>query len=125
MPQASSIVINDGTENLTFTPVSTGQVSLFEARDSATSAGFQQLILGLDRAKPTRKTNKVEVRIARPIEATVDGSVVIRCTPRFFGNWVLPDDMTLEERTAFATQVVNALSNAVVKGYATNVEPVW
>lgn len=122
MPQASAIVLNDGTADRTFTPISTNGKAVFECRDSDTSAGFASLTLALDRAKPARPTNKANIRVASPIEKTEDGVVSVRSVPRFIGDFILPDDMTAAERLAFANLVIASVTNAVVKGYFSTLE---
>lgn len=125
MPQASSITLSDGTNDHVFTPIGTNDKALFECRDSATSAGFETMILALDRAKTGRPTNKANLRLSQPIEMTADGVVTVRSTPRFIGDFVLPDDMTAAERLAFGNLAIAMLTNAVVKGYFTTLEVVW
>lgn len=125
MPSASAIILNDGTADRTFTPTSISDKALYECRDSTTSAGFSSLVFSLDRAKPTRPTNKVFVRYAEPIEMTADGEVTIRSTPRANTDFILPDDMSAAERLAFANTYLAALANALIKGYVVNLEPAY
>lgn len=125
MPSASAITLNDGTNDRIFTPIGVQDKALFECRDSVTSAGFSSMILGLDRAKAGRATNKCNVRLNAPIETTADGVTTVRCTPRFIGDFVLPDDMTAAERLAFGNLAIAMLTNAVVKGYFTTLEVAW
>lgn len=126
MPQASSITLNDGANDVVFTPTSTNGKALYEARDhSVSSAGFPVLTAVLDRANVKRVTNKVAFAFSFPIETTVDGITTIRSVPRFFGDFVLPDDMSKNERTQFANLAVAALVNELMKGYVVDLEPVF
>lgn len=128
MPNASSIVLNDGTNNLTFTPVAVSpEKSVFVCRSQgATSAGNPTLIIGFDGAKPSRATNKVTLRLNYPVEVTSNGVTFVRSTARHnAGESVVPDDFTAAERTCFANLVKNAYANTVILGYITSLEPVW
>lgn len=125
MPAAANIVLADATPaNHTFAPVSVSDgVAVHEDRDSTTSAGWKTLYLKLKRAVSGRATNRVEVRLNVPYEQTIEGVVSIRSTARHVGETILPDDMTASERNHFATLLANAYANAVIKGYAKDLDP--
>jgi len=127
MPTAAAIVLADATpSNHTFSPLKvTVESSLLVSREGTTSAGNPTLIIGLSQAHVNRATNKVSVRLNQPIEQTVDGVVSVRSTPRFEGVFTLPDDMTEAERTDFAALVESAVSDSVVQGYVTALDPMY
>lgn len=126
MPSASTIVLNDGTNNLNFVPVAVSpEKSLLVDRSPATSAGSRKLILGLSAAHSGRPTNRVSVRLDWPTEYTSDGVVLIRDTARVELTVVLPDAMTTAERGVFWNVFQAAIANSVVSGYVDSLEPVW
>jgi len=126
MPQASSVVLNDGTVNHTFVPVAVSpEKSVFVDRSAATGAGSPSLVLGFDGSKPARLTNKISIRLNQPLEYTVDGVVLIKSTIRFQGEYVLPDGLTSAERIAFNNMVQAAVSVAGIAGYVDSLEPYW
>lgn len=126
MPSASSLTLNDGTNNLSFVPVAVApEKSLFVDRSPATSAGSRKLILGLSASHPGRSTNKVSVRLDWPTEYTSDGIVLVRDTARAVVDVVLPDAMTSAERVVFWNVFQAAIAHATVAGYVDSLEPVW
>lgn len=126
MPSASSLTINDGTNNKTYVPVAVSpEKSLFVDRSSTTSAGNPKLVLGLSSATAQRPTNRVSYRFEMPVEYTADGITLVRDVPRAITDVVLPDAMTSAERTVFWTLYLNQLANATVKGYVLSLEPCW
>lgn len=128
MPAASTISINDATPTAhAFVPVQVSpSLSLFRnTADAAISASAEQVGLSISRASSARSTDKVKVTLSIPHEQTIDGAVVVRSTARMNAEFILPDDMTSTERADFAALVANALDHADVKGYLTDLEPVW
>lgn len=126
MPAASSIVLNDGTNDKTYVPVSVQpQKTTLADRSSVISAGNSKAVLGLRPATPQRATNRVEIGFSKPIEDTVDGVTTVRSIPRVNTDVVLPDDMTTAERTAFWTQYQALVANADVSGFVKDLEPLW
>lgn len=128
MPAATSLSINDATPTAhVFVPVSVSpQLSLFRnVADAAISASEEQIGLSLSRATANRSTNKVKLTLSVPHEQTIDGAVVVRDTFRFTGEWVIPDSMSSTERADAAALVKNALANADIEDYVTDLEPMW
>lgn len=128
MPAASSLSVNDATPTAhVFVPVQVSpSLSLFRnTADASTSATEEQIGLSISRATSSRATNKVKVSFSKPHEQTVDGAVVERSTARANIELTMPDDMTSTERADFAALVANALDNADIAGYITDLEPVW
>lgn len=129
MPTASSIVLNDGQGTPaahTFEPQSVvPSRTVLVDRDSTTSAGQKQLILGLDPSKPGRSTSRVNIRFNYPVEHTVDGIVEVAYVARFSGDVVIPDQMTQAERDNLAAFLSNAFANSVVSGYVADLDPMY
>jgi hypothetical protein len=48
----------------------------------------------LDRASSGRTTNRVKIQFHMPVEHTVDGVVKVAYTARFFGEFILPEELT-------------------------------
>lgn len=128
MPAASTIVLNDGTNNRDFVPVAvSAEKSVFTSRHATTSAGCPVLVLGFDGAKPNRETNKCSIRYNQPKEYTDSdtGLTLVKSTARVDTTIILPDDWSTAERTAFWNTYQAAIANAVVSGYVDSLEPVW
>jgi hypothetical protein len=128
MPAAANIVLNDGTDDRTFTPVAvSAEKSVYACRDSDTSAGSPIMILGYNGATPARVTHKVSIRLNIPKEYTDTntGLSLIKSTARASLDVVLPDDWTTAERTAFWNLFQAGIANAVVSGYVDDLTPVW
>lgn len=129
MPTASTIALDDGQ----VTPVShsfepqsiTPGRSVLVDRDSNTSAGQKQLIVGLDPAKVSRKTNRVNIRFNMPVEQLIDGVYEVAYTARVNCDVVIPDQMTQAQRDDLGAFVKNALANAVVNGLITDLDPMY
>lgn len=128
MPSATPLSVNDATPTAhVFDPMTvTPELATYRNyADAAVSASAEQLIVSLSLATSQRATNKVKVTISDPIEQTVDGVVVVRSTPRFTGEFILPDDMSVSERDHFGALVRNALAHADIKGYYEDLKPVY
>lgn len=128
MPAASTIVLNDGTNDRNFVPVAvSAEKSVFTSRHGATSAGCPVMVLGFDGAKPSRLTNKVQIRLNVPKEYldSDTGLYLVKSTARVNTEVVIPDDWTADERAAFWNLYQGASANAVVSGYVDSLEPTW
>jgi hypothetical protein len=129
MPSASTVSIYDGQATPVshdFVPLSvTPSRTVLVNRESDTSAGQMQLIVGLDPAKSGRKTNRVNIRFNFPVEHTVDEVVQVAYTARFSGDFVLPEEMTQAQLDDFAAYCKNALADAVINGYLSDLDPMW
>jgi hypothetical protein len=129
MPSASSITLADGQAtpvNHTFDPLSvTPSQSLLVDKSSVTSGGMNQLIVGLDPSKSSRRTNRVSIRFNMPIEQTVSGVTEVAYTARFSADVILPDQMTQAERDDMGAFIKNALSDSVVNAIITDLDPLY
>lgn len=130
MPSAATIALFDGAStpvSHNFEPLSVSpERTLLVNRESITSAGQMQLILALDPAKSTRKTNRVNIRFNYPVEATdADGVTRVAYTARFNGDVVIPEEMTQAQRDDVAAFIKNALANAVVNGIVSDLDPLY
>jgi len=129
MPSASTITLADGQAtpvNHDFEPLSvTPERTVLVNRESDTSAGQMQLIVGLDPAKNGRKTNRINIRFNYPVEQTVDGVVRVAYVARFSGDVVLPEEMTQAQRDDVAAFIKNALADTVVNGIVSDLDPLY
>lgn len=127
MPVASAITLADAVPaNHVYSPVqvSTGRALLLN-KATTIPASNEQLVLGFDLASARRPTDRILTQLAQPLEKTVDGTVVVRSTPRFVGDWVLPSDMTDAERNNFWTLVKNFIAHAMVQSYVRSRDPMY
>lgn len=129
MPSASNIVLADGQAtpaNHTFEPKRIGpDLAVFSDRDSTTSAGQKQLILGFSATSANRSTDRVTMRIAMPIEQVVDGVTVVAYTARVSCDVVIPESLTQAQRDDLAAFFKNAAADAIVQGMITDLDPVY
>jgi hypothetical protein len=79
----------------------------------------------LDRASSGRTTNRVKIQFHMPVEHTVDGVVKVAYTARFFGEFILPEELTQAQRDDFAAYCKNALADTVLNGYLSDLDPAY
>lgn len=127
MAAAANIVLADHVPaNHTFLPIDIkASLSLYETSEASIGAAEKQLLLGIDRASSKRATDRVAVRLNVPFEQTVEGTVSVRDTARFIGEWILPASMTPTERSLFQKLAQNAVAHAVAALLITNREAPW
>jgi hypothetical protein len=129
MPTASAISIDDGAATPvahTFVPVSiTPKNSVFKDKDSVTSAGQKELVLGFSPSSASRGTTRATLRFNMPVEQVVDGVTVVAYTARFQSDIVIPETMTQAQRDDFGAFIKNAFSDAVVQGMIQDLDPVY
>lgn len=127
MPSASSISLADGTSTArSFDPQSiTPASSTLVYRGGTSSAGNTQLILELSPANANRPTNRVKIRVNKPVEQTVDSVTTVAYTARFVGEFVLPEEMTSGELDDILAFAKNAMANSVIGGYVTDQDPLY
>lgn len=125
MSAITTMTIADATPtDHDFSPVSVGLGNtLLINREALTAAGQMKVMLGLDLASPKRATNRVDVRFDHPFESTVEGVTSVTKTARFFGQWVLPQDLTVAEQLRFATMVKSLVNDARVAEYVEGLDP--
>jgi hypothetical protein len=132
MPSASTISLNDGQATPVahvFSPkvqVTPGSTILTNSDDNTTSAGDLRLHLGFSSANSKRKTNRVKYEFAYPVEATdADGITRVAYTGRFSIDVVIPEEMTQAERDDLAAYLKNAMSDSVLQGYVSDLDPMY
>lgn len=131
MPSASTITLADGQAtpvNHDFAPLSvTPRNVTLVNRDATTSGGQMKLIAEFDPAKPSRKTDRVKFRFNMPVEATDSdtGRTYVAYTARFSCDVVLPEEMTASERDDMAAFIKNAVSDTVLNGYISDLDPMY
>lgn len=127
MPSASTISISDATPTShDFAPLSVApKQSVLVNRESTTSAGNWQMIIGLDPANNSRKTNRVNLRLNVPYEHTVDSVVRVSHVARANIDVILPEEMSLTDRGHFAAMLKNMLAHATVLGVIEDLDPLY
>jgi hypothetical protein len=124
MATKANVVINDGTSDRTFSPVTqSGNVLTLADSSSATSAGRPLLTLGFDPRSQRRKTDHVSVKLAIPFEETVDSQVIVEHTVRGTISAVIPEALPDAQRTEFAELMGAAATNALIKAYFEDLDP--
>lgn len=128
MPQATTITLNDGAATPVahaFEPISTsGASALYANFESVTGAGQMTLVMGLNRSKANRPTDRINMRMAIPIEQTIDGITRVVDTTRVDINFVLPESLSSAQRADVAAFAANMLDNALIRGYVEDLVPV-
>lgn len=131
MPAVASININDGQTTPvahTFAPLScTPGNTILVNREGNTSAGNRTLMVTYDGAKASRATHRVGVRFNMPVEYlnSSTGKYEVDYTARFSCEVVIPDRMTGAQREDLAAFIKNALANAVINGYISDLDPMY
>lgn len=129
MPSVTTITLYDGQA----TPVAhdfdrvsvNGSQMLLVNHEATTSAGKMQLIAGLSPATPARPTDKVQLRFNMPLEHEVDGITKVSSTARAKLELVVPDEWSQANRDDFAAYVVNAISDANIRGIVEDLDPLF
>lgn len=125
MPQASSIVINDGQTTpvaTTFTPeLVTPLESTFADRSSGISSTFRRLFIGA-------KFSSGPVNVTRfkgefPISHVTDGKTIVDSVARFDCKLMLPVDATDAQRKDVFAFLYNGLNHANVKATVRDLDP--
>lgn len=101
------------------------KLSTFTERTATSSAGYIRLGVGLDMAKASRPTNRVDISLDLPIQETVNGVLTVSRTLRFKGYFVIPDTATAGERADLAAFVANALDNTQVRAVVKDLDPMY
>ena len=130
MPQAIPITIerevSDATP-LVFDPIDAepGQ-SYFEASDGSIPAGNASLILSYSRPNNGRRTYKLGTKYTQPLERTDVNSVTTATNKALVDlKYTIPEVMTDAEREHFAYAVARIVEQTIIKGYVTDLRPVY
>lgn len=123
------ITINNGAATpvaMSFGPERiTPELSTFTEKTSGVSAGFKRLSIGFVPATTARPTNHVKVEFSLPILQTVNGVSIVANVARFQGKFIVPDTLAAADRADLHAFVVNALSNALIKGAIKDLDPLY
>lgn len=133
MPQAAEFTITDAVSDGTtyqFKPLTVDpERSAFVSRPAIGSMRLtKQILVGLSPAKTSRRTNKVHMRLAVPIEITSScdgGDSCSTQTARFHGEWILPEDMSAVELEQFQFMVEEMLNNSLLRESVVHLDPPW
>jgi hypothetical protein len=130
MATIQNIVINDGAATpvaVTFHPIGRENniVTLADQRLDV-SEFWPILSARFDRANVKRATNHISIELSYPIVRAVDSVDTVVGTARFVrGQFVLPSIMTDQERAHVHAFVANAVNNAILAAYVTDLEPMF
>lgn len=124
-----ALVINNGAATpvaKSFSPekVSPDQ-STFVERSALSSAGYLRLSAGFSPANGGRKTNRINIDFSMPVLASIGGVNSVAYTGLFKGYFVVPDQMTSEQRADLAAFVANALDNAQIRAMIKDLDPLY
>lgn len=125
MSQAANIVLNDGTINRTFKPISTtgGLTTFLDLATNSSSAGAGEVTVSFSRANSQRPTFRSRVHLAVPREDVVDGVPVVSSIPRAHIDLIMPDGMTATDRTEFKELIQSLVANAVFDVLVADLDP--
>lgn len=99
--------------------------AVFVERSALSSAGYKRIGIGFSPANGGRKTNRVNIEVSTPILANIGGVNSVAYTGLFKGYFVIPDQMTSEERADLAAFVANALDNAQIRAVIKDLDPLY
>jgi hypothetical protein len=87
-----------------------GQVARWTSNSAAVPVNAQNTVsLSVKRSTEVNGVSKVKVTVTTPTTKVVDGEVVLSKTPRFVGEFYLPNPTTKAERTDLLYLVSNLL----------------
>lgn len=101
------------------------KLSTFTERTATSSAGYARLGIGLDMAKASRPTNRIDISADFPVQETVNGVLTVTRVLRFKGYYVIPDTATAAERADMAAIVANALDNPQIRAVIRDLDPLY
>lgn len=126
MPSFTTFILNDGTDDHTFTPVAISTAkSVLVSREGTTAAGNPTAILGMKLASGINDSNVATCRLNQPIEETESGVIVVRDTLRFKMEAVIPNRRTAAERLAFYNMSKAAAAHALWLAYQSTLDPLY
>lgn len=127
--QAASTTVNDGTATpvaITFVPefVTPSLVSFVDRRKAARSLQ-PSIVSGYSPATVKRPTHRFDFGVVYPIEGVVNGIAAPVGTARYQLSAVIPESMSLQDRKHGHAFVMNAIANALWKGYFVDLDPIY
>lgn len=127
MPAPTTVSINDASAVAhVFRPISIGEMSTLINTESDTNAGNWSMVLGYSFANARRRTDKIQVRLNLPKEATSsEGVVSVASTARYIGEYIIPDDWTEAERDDLFSLVSSLAGHTIVESYVKSRDPFY
>lgn len=127
MPAFSTFAINDGATtpvSVTYSPevISANLVTLFDRRLDGRDKQ-PSLVHAWSAPSQNRKTYRQSTKGAYPMVRNVNGVDVVTNTGRGEVSFVVPDDMTTQERKHLFAMIVNAASHALFKAGVVDLDP--
>jgi hypothetical protein len=125
MAVIANIVINDEVPAArTFVAANrTAKEIVFLERSAVSPALDNRILLSYDFARANRPTDRPAVRFDFPTSQEVDGVDIVRSTEHFYLNAVVPQDMTVEERTSRYTMFKNWVNSTSGAAYLSGRDP--
>lgn len=123
----SSLVVNNiDNDPVNLDPVVVNpEQSVFVDRTSGIPMAFPKLTIDYSAASVKRQTTRIDISFDHPVTRTVDGNVAVVGTCRFKSYFVVPENLSVAERQAFTTLVVNSLSNTQVRKVYEDLDPMF
>jgi hypothetical protein len=127
MPAIGQIVVADATPtNHTFDPISASVgSSQWVTGNALTYAGNETIEVKMARPTATRKTTRVTVLFAKPIEVTNDGITTVTDIARANMEFIIPTGMTTDDAGHFHKEVANLLDASVIQSYIKDRKPAF
>lgn len=129
MPAIGNIAIADAETSPvthTFSPVTTnGSLAKLANRTASIPAGFEQLQIDLKQPKTSLGAYQLVAGFNDPVEATVDGQVVVVRNNSALLTINLSQQSTAQERKNTLKLMANLLAHATVVTVVENLEPIY
>lgn len=127
MPAIANIVVADATPvNHTFEPQSASLALSTWAEETATTfEGNGRIAVAMSNPTSTRKTSRIKINYAQPIERDVDGVVKVTDTILYTFEAVLPSSCSMDEAELAYTVACNILGSTQIASYLVNRKPVY
>lgn len=127
MPSTANIVVADATPtNHTFAPQSASlALSTWQESSAETYEGNGRIAISMSPPNSSRKTSRMKLTCALPIERTVDDVVKVTDTILYTVEAVVPSTCSAGEAANAFALVKNTLANALIGGYFADRTPVF
>lgn len=113
MPNTTSMTINDGTADTTYSKtIAQGNSVTFVDSSAETVRGQPSISVSFDPRSSRRATTKVTARISVPYEQTIDGEVLVKHTSLATVSFTIPESVPASERARLYSIVKNFLNDA-------------
>lgn len=129
MPALGNIVVNDAEATPvahTFTPVTTnGTLAELANRSATTPPGFETMRVDMQKPNGKLSVYRLTLGMNDPVEATVDGQVVVVRNSSCELKFNFSATSTSQERKNLLKMASNALAHATIVTVSENLEPIY